>query len=234
MDRLVRRASSVLGCPLDSVEVVGNGRMMAKLSSLLNNTSHPLQDSLTALGSSFSERLLHPRCVKERIQPQMFCGFSNQANIDVKTKETKALFVNIQPFVFGSEGFPGAAWAETGLQASDRLIHPVLHIGGRQRVESPAIKNTFVNNLNKGIKDQLALHELPDEFEDLVDLAVQIDNRLQEREAERRQAGRRTSKPQGANFGEFCHSPGSSAPTVAEDRAPPPAREEPMQLGRTK
>ncbi|TWW55971.1 hypothetical protein D4764_09G0010210 [Takifugu flavidus] len=66
MDRLVRRASSVLGSPLDSVEVVGNGRMMAKLSSMLNNTSHPLQDTLTALGSSFSERLLHPRCAKER------------------------------------------------------------------------------------------------------------------------------------------------------------------------
>ncbi|TWW71677.1 hypothetical protein D4764_16G0001740 [Takifugu flavidus] len=66
MDRLVRRAGSVLGCPLDSVEVVGNGRMMAKLSSMLNNTSHPLQDTLTALGSSFSERLLHPRCVKEK------------------------------------------------------------------------------------------------------------------------------------------------------------------------
>ncbi|TWW55977.1 hypothetical protein D4764_09G0010270 [Takifugu flavidus] len=66
MDRLVRRASSVLGCPLDSVEVVGNGRMVAKLSSMLNNTSHPLQDTLTALGSSFSERLLHPRCAKER------------------------------------------------------------------------------------------------------------------------------------------------------------------------
>ncbi|TWW81704.1 hypothetical protein D4764_01G0015190 [Takifugu flavidus] len=66
MDRLVRRASSVLGCPLDSVEMVGNGRMMAKLSSMLNNMSHPLQDTLAALGSSFSERLLHPRCVKER------------------------------------------------------------------------------------------------------------------------------------------------------------------------
>ncbi|TWW62507.1 hypothetical protein D4764_04G0011540 [Takifugu flavidus] len=66
MDRLVRRASSVLGCPLDSVEVMGNGRMMAKLSSMLNNTSHPLQDTLAALGSSFRERLLHPRCVKER------------------------------------------------------------------------------------------------------------------------------------------------------------------------
>ncbi|KAI3353869.1 hypothetical protein L3Q82_005076 [Scortum barcoo] len=44
---------------------MGNRRMMAKLSSLLTNTSHPLQDTLTALGSSFSERLLHPRCVKE-------------------------------------------------------------------------------------------------------------------------------------------------------------------------
>ncbi|TWW74576.1 hypothetical protein D4764_14G0005790 [Takifugu flavidus] len=71
MDRLLRRASSVLGCPLDSVEVVGNGRLMAKLSSMLNNTSHPLQDTLTALGSSFSEWLLHPRCVKERsVAPQ--------------------------------------------------------------------------------------------------------------------------------------------------------------------
>ncbi|TWW77104.1 hypothetical protein D4764_12G0004940 [Takifugu flavidus] len=72
MDRLVRRASSVLGCPQDSVEVVGNGRMMAKLSSMLNNTSHPLQDTLTALGSSFNERLLHPRCVKESFDHSAF------------------------------------------------------------------------------------------------------------------------------------------------------------------
>ncbi|KAI3372927.1 hypothetical protein L3Q82_023379, partial [Scortum barcoo] len=41
MDRLVRRASSVLGCPLDSVEVMGNRRMMAKLSSLLNQHVPP-------------------------------------------------------------------------------------------------------------------------------------------------------------------------------------------------
>ncbi|KAI3366238.1 hypothetical protein L3Q82_010054 [Scortum barcoo] len=60
MDRLLRRASSVLGYPLDSVEVVGNRRMMAKLSSLLNNTSHPLQDTLTALGSSFTLGALGP------------------------------------------------------------------------------------------------------------------------------------------------------------------------------
>jgi len=38
------KASSVLGCPLDAVEVVGDGGMMATLSSLI----HPIQDALAA------------------------------------------------------------------------------------------------------------------------------------------------------------------------------------------
>ncbi|KAK9538097.1 hypothetical protein VZT92_005654 [Zoarces viviparus] len=52
--------------PLDAVEVVGDRRKMAKLSSLMDNTSHPMQDALAALCSSFSRRLIPPRCVKER------------------------------------------------------------------------------------------------------------------------------------------------------------------------
>ncbi|KAL3984477.1 hypothetical protein ACER0C_016102 [Sarotherodon galilaeus] len=51
---LIQRASSVLGCPLDPVEVVSDRRMVAKLSSLLDNISHPMQETLTALSSSFS------------------------------------------------------------------------------------------------------------------------------------------------------------------------------------
>ncbi len=66
LNRLVKKATSVLGCPHYSVEVVGERRMMAKLSSLMENMSHPMQDTLTTLGSSFSNRLLHLRCVKER------------------------------------------------------------------------------------------------------------------------------------------------------------------------
>ncbi|XP_078264925.1 uncharacterized protein LOC144598602 [Rhinoraja longicauda] len=66
LDKLVRKASSVLGCPLDSVQAVGDRRMMAKLTLLLDNDSHPMQDTVTALSSSFSDRLLHPKCVKER------------------------------------------------------------------------------------------------------------------------------------------------------------------------
>ena len=68
LNKLIRKASSVLECPLDSVEVVGERRMTAKLSSMMDNDSHPLQDTLAALQSSFSDRLLHPKCVKEHSQ----------------------------------------------------------------------------------------------------------------------------------------------------------------------
>ena len=66
LDKLIKKASSILGCPLDSVQVVGESRMMDKLSSLLVQESRPLQDTISALGSSFSNRLIHPKCVKER------------------------------------------------------------------------------------------------------------------------------------------------------------------------
>ncbi|KAI3366209.1 hypothetical protein L3Q82_010033 [Scortum barcoo] len=56
-----------------------------------------------------------------------------------------------------------------------------------------AINDAFVNGLSEEVKDQLAPHKLPLHFEDLVDIAVRIDNRLQEREKERRCAGRRTT-----------------------------------------
>ncbi|KAK7901570.1 hypothetical protein WMY93_018339 [Mugilogobius chulae] len=44
LDKVIKKSSSVLGCPLDSVR----------------------EDVLSALESSFSDRLIHPRCVKER------------------------------------------------------------------------------------------------------------------------------------------------------------------------
>ena len=52
------------------VEVAGERRMKAKLSFMIENNSHPLQDTLTVLESSFSDRLLHPKCVKDQtLQP---------------------------------------------------------------------------------------------------------------------------------------------------------------------
>ena len=64
LDKVIKMSSSVLGCPLE----VGDRRVLAKLTSMLDHESHPLQDSLSALQSSFSDRLIHPRCVKDRFR----------------------------------------------------------------------------------------------------------------------------------------------------------------------
>ena len=67
LDKVIK-SSSVLGCPLDSVQEVGDRRVLAKLTPMLDHESHHLQDSLSALESSFSDRLIHPQCVKERFR----------------------------------------------------------------------------------------------------------------------------------------------------------------------
>ena len=41
LDKRIKKASSILGCPLDLVQVVGESRMMDKLSLLLVKESHP-------------------------------------------------------------------------------------------------------------------------------------------------------------------------------------------------
>ncbi|KAI4898460.1 hypothetical protein NFI96_011945, partial [Prochilodus magdalenae] len=66
LDKLLKRAGSVLGSPLDPVQVVGDRRMLVKLASMLENDSHSMHETLAALGSSFSDRLLHPKYVKEQ------------------------------------------------------------------------------------------------------------------------------------------------------------------------
>ena len=66
LNRLIKRASSVCGSPLDPIEVVGERRTLSKLSSIIVNSSHPLHQTVNDLRSTFSKRLIHPRCRKER------------------------------------------------------------------------------------------------------------------------------------------------------------------------
>ena len=66
-DKLVRRSGFVLGCHLDSGDTVGERRMLAKLTSIMDNSCHPLRESVGALSSSFRQRLKQPRCKKEHI-----------------------------------------------------------------------------------------------------------------------------------------------------------------------
>ncbi|KAI4902815.1 hypothetical protein NFI96_016185 [Prochilodus magdalenae] len=66
LDKLIRKPGSVLSCALDPGEVVRERRMLAKQAFVMENTSHPLQGAVAALASTFSDRLLHLRCSKER------------------------------------------------------------------------------------------------------------------------------------------------------------------------
>ncbi|TWW80679.1 putative RNA-directed DNA polymerase from transposon BS [Takifugu flavidus] len=66
LNKLVRRAGSVLDLSLDSIDGVGERRMLAKLTSIMDTPSHPLHETVGALSCSFSSRLLHPWCKRER------------------------------------------------------------------------------------------------------------------------------------------------------------------------
>ncbi|KAI3373383.1 hypothetical protein L3Q82_021933, partial [Scortum barcoo] len=67
LNRLIKRARSVCGCPLDSIEVMGERRALAKLSTIMDNTSHPLhQTTVGALSSSFSNRPQTPKLANQR------------------------------------------------------------------------------------------------------------------------------------------------------------------------
>lgn len=52
----------MVGLELDSLESVVERRMKDEIKAILNNLSHPLHDELWQIGSSFSHRIIPPRC----------------------------------------------------------------------------------------------------------------------------------------------------------------------------
>ena len=58
LNKLVRKASSVVGLELDSLEVVVERRMRDKFKSILGNPSHPLHAELWQMGSPFHHRFI--------------------------------------------------------------------------------------------------------------------------------------------------------------------------------
>lgn len=88
-----------------------------------------------------------------------------------------------------------------------------------------ALKGTFTNSLSETIKDQLASRDEPGSLDELISLAIRIDNRLRERRKER---------------DSISHNPRVScfrSPVEASSGQSPPPNEpepEPMQIGRTR
>ncbi|KAI3356003.1 hypothetical protein L3Q82_017274, partial [Scortum barcoo] len=86
-----------------------------------------------------------------------------------------------------------------------------------------AIRDAFVTGLTEEIKDHLAPMELPGNFESLVDMATRIDNRLHERERERRQGDRRSSEGWGALRHHVTMSPHAQCQQRTDEQIPNPS-----------
>lgn len=66
LNKLIKKAGSVLGSALEPLESVVERRMLYKLFNIMDNTSNPLHNLLVGQQSVFSWRLLQLRCSKDR------------------------------------------------------------------------------------------------------------------------------------------------------------------------
>ncbi len=62
LDKLVRKAGSVVGAELDTLTSVAEKRILGKILSILDNVQHPLHQTFSRQRSSFSDRLLFLVC----------------------------------------------------------------------------------------------------------------------------------------------------------------------------
>ena len=60
LNKLVKKAGSVVGASLESLEEVAEQRTRRKLQAILSNNTHPLNSDLEGMRSTFSHRLIPP------------------------------------------------------------------------------------------------------------------------------------------------------------------------------
>ncbi|KAL6487605.1 hypothetical protein MHYP_G00042310 [Metynnis hypsauchen] len=66
LNKLIRKAGDVVGVELDSLTAVSERRTLSKLQAIMDNGSHPLYDTVMRHRSTFSARLILPKCTTER------------------------------------------------------------------------------------------------------------------------------------------------------------------------
>ena len=62
LNKLIRKADSIGGSRLATLEEVVEQMMMTKLLDIMNNTSHFLTETVNILRSSFSNGMIQPHC----------------------------------------------------------------------------------------------------------------------------------------------------------------------------
>lgn len=90
------------------------------------------------------------------------------------------------------------------------------------------LQTIFKRGLNSSIQDELALRDECGSLNQLIDIAIRLDNRIRERVRERQEAQRRRPQPS-------APLPANGlSPTSSASGNPAPPVEEPMQLGRAR
>uniref|UniRef100_A0A3B5LJT0 Ty3 transposon capsid-like protein domain-containing protein n=1 Tax=Xiphophorus couchianus TaxID=32473 RepID=A0A3B5LJT0_9TELE len=88
----------------------------------------------------------------------------------------------------------------------------------------PALKNMFFHTLNESLKDELATIDEPGSLNDLISLAIRLDNRMRDRHKERIRKNPPVRSPLPVG------SPPSYSPPLSQTQSEP----EPMQIGRAR
>ena len=65
-NKLIKKGSDAVGVELDTLSAVSYRRMLSKVWAILQHVSHPLHNSLVEQRSTFSQRLIAPKCTTER------------------------------------------------------------------------------------------------------------------------------------------------------------------------
>lgn len=81
--------SSVLASPQDSIEEVGESRMLTMLMFIMDNTSYPLHETVDALSRSFSSRLLQTLCRNEHYRKSFIPTAVRVYNVDTGKTPSK-------------------------------------------------------------------------------------------------------------------------------------------------
>ena len=68
LEKLIRRAGSVVGSKLDSLVTVAERRTLNKLLAIMDDACHPLHTVISSQRSRFSGRLLLPRTKTNRLK----------------------------------------------------------------------------------------------------------------------------------------------------------------------
>ena len=89
LDKLIRRAGSVVGMELDSLVTVAEERTLNRLLAVLDNASHPLHTVIIKQRSLFSGRLLLPKCSTDRLRKSFVPRAIKLCNTSLGRRGTK-------------------------------------------------------------------------------------------------------------------------------------------------